>query len=92
MARDDPQINIRLTPDRHAVLEAAAYVHRKALPRVLIEELVDEAIDRYAKLDTVQKALEAQREQAAADEGKVTHLSAKRRRKAAKDAFDEPAS
>lgn len=88
MARDDPQINIRLTPDRYAILEAAAYVHRKAIPRVLVEELVDEAIDRYARLDTVQKALEARREQAAADEGKLTHLTAQRRRKAATDAPD----
>jgi len=87
MARGDPQINIRLTPDRHAILEAAAYVHRKTLARA-VEELVNEAIDRYAKLDTVQKALEAQREQTATDEGKLTHLSTKRRRKASNDAID----
>jgi uncharacterized protein (DUF1778 family) len=92
MARGDPQINIRLTPDRHAILEAAAYVHRKTLARVLVEELVDEAIDRYAKLETVQKALEAQREQTATDEGKLTQLSTKRRRKASNHATDEPDS
>lgn len=90
MARDDPQINIRLAPQRHAILEAAAYVHRKSLPRILVEELVDEAIDRYSKLETVQKALEAQREQTAVDEGKLTDLAAKRRRKAVKNAGSEP--
>jgi uncharacterized protein (DUF1778 family) len=91
MARSDPQINIRLAPDRYAILEAAAYVQGKGTPRILVEELVNEAIDRFAALETVQKALEAQREQTAADEGKLTHLAAKRRRSASKGATDEPA-
>jgi Fe2+ or Zn2+ uptake regulation protein len=80
MARGDPQTNIRLTPERYAILEAAAFVHRAGTPTKLVEQLVDEAIDRYAKLPTVQKALEAQREQGAADEGKLSHLATKRRR------------
>jgi hypothetical protein len=80
MARGDPQTNIRLSPDRYAILEAAAFVHRSGTPVKLLEQLVDEAIDRYAKLPTVQKALEAQREQAAADEGKLSHLPSRRRR------------
>lgn len=65
------------------MLEAAAFVHRAGTPTKLVQQLVDEAIDRYSKLDTVQKALQAQHEQAAAEEGKLTHLSA--RRKARKD-------
>lgn len=80
MARGDPQTNIRLGPERYAILEAAAWVHRAGTPTKLVEQLVDEAIDRYAKLPTVQKALEAQREQAAADEGKLSHLPSRRRR------------
>jgi hypothetical protein len=80
MARGDPQTNIRLSPERYAILEAAAFVHRAGAPTKLVEQLVDEAIDRYAKLPTVQKALEAQREQAAADEGKLSHLPSRRRR------------
>ncbi len=44
----------------------------------LVQELVDEAIDRYAELASVKKALEARREQVAADEGKLSHLRAKR--------------
>jgi hypothetical protein len=83
MARGDPQTNIRLSPERYAILEAAAYVHRAGSPTKLVEQLVDEAIDRYAKLPTVQKALEAQREQAAADQGKLSHLPSRKRRTAA---------
>jgi hypothetical protein len=69
MARGDLQTNIRLSPERYAILEAAAFVHRAGTPTKLVELLVDEAVDRLAKLPTVQKALEAQREQGAADEG-----------------------
>ncbi|HWH09614.1 MAG TPA: hypothetical protein VG165_00655 [Solirubrobacteraceae bacterium] len=80
MARGDPQINIRLSPDRHAILEAAAFVHRSGTPAKLLEQVVNESIDRYAKSPSVQKALEAQREQAAADQGKLSHLDSRRRR------------
>jgi hypothetical protein len=83
MARGDPQTNIRLSQERYAVLEAAAFVHRAGTATKLVEQLVNEAIDRYAKLPTVQKALEAQREQAAADEGKLSHLPATKRRTSA---------
>ncbi|MCA1706310.1 MAG: hypothetical protein LC808_24805 [Actinobacteria bacterium] len=84
MARGDTQTNIRLPPDRYAVLEAAAFVHRVGTPAKLAQQLVDDAVDRYAKLDTVNKALEARREQAATEEGKLSHLSAEPRRKASK--------
>ena len=80
MARSDPQTNVRLPPDRYTVLEAAAFVHRAGTPTKLIQHLVNEAIDNYAKQPAVQKALEARREQAVADKGKLTHLSTKRRR------------
>ena len=82
MARDDPQINVRQPPSRYAILEAAAFVHDKGTPGRLVQELVDEAIDRYAELASVKKALEARREQTAADEGKLSHLSTKRHRRA----------
>jgi hypothetical protein len=80
MPRGDPQTNLRLSPERYALLEAAAFVHRAGTPAKLVEEIVDEALDRYAKLPTVQKALEAQREQTAADEGKLSHLPSRKRR------------
>jgi len=75
VSRKDPQINIRLAPDREAILRAAAFVHGKATSSALVHELVEEAIDRYAKLPTVKTALKARAEQAATDEGKLTHLS-----------------
>ena len=76
MAREDPQINVRQPLERYAILEAAAFVHGKGTPGKLIQELVDEAVDRYAGLPSVKKALEARREQGAADEGKLSHLRA----------------
>jgi TRAP-type uncharacterized transport system substrate-binding protein len=77
MARNQPQINLRQPPDRYAILEAAAFVHDKGTPGKLVQELIDEAINRYAELASVKKALEARREQVAADEGKLSHLHAK---------------
>jgi hypothetical protein len=74
MAREHPQINVRQPPERYAVLEAAAFVHGKGSPGKLVQELVDEAIQRYETLPSVKKALEARREQAAADEGKLSQL------------------
>lgn len=79
MARDDPQINVRQPPGRYAILEAAAFVHDKGTPGRIVQELVDEAIDRYAELASVKKVLEARREQAATDEGKLSHLPLKGR-------------
>jgi hypothetical protein len=86
MARGDPQTNVRLSQERYEILEAAAFVQRAGTPTKLVEQLVNEAIDRYAKLPTVQKALEAQREQAAADEGKLSHLPSGRRRTSTRSA------
>jgi len=74
VSRKDPQINVRLTPEREAILRAAAFVHDKTAG-ALVHELVEKAIDRYAKLPTVQTAVKARAEQLAANEGKLTHLS-----------------
>jgi hypothetical protein len=80
MARDDHQTNFRLPPERYAILEAAAFVHGLGSPGKLVQQLVDEAIDRYANLRTVQKALEARGEQAAADNRKLSPLVSRRSR------------
>ena len=61
VSRKDPQINIRLAPDREAILRAAAFVHGKATSSALVHELVEEAIDRYAKLPTVRDSSESAR-------------------------------
>lgn len=74
MARKDPQINVRQRPDRYAILEAAAFVQNKGTPGKLVQELVDEAIDAYAKLDSVKRALQARYEQQATDSRKLSHL------------------
>jgi hypothetical protein len=74
VSRKDPQFNVRLAPDREVILRAAAFVHGKDTPGELARELIEEAIDRYAKLPAVKKALEARTEQTAANEGKLSHL------------------
>lgn len=79
MARHDPQINLRQAPDRYAILEAAAFVLGKGTPGKLVQELVAEAIDSYASLESVKKALEARREQVATDEGKLAHMGSSAR-------------
>lgn len=87
MPRNDPQINVRQPPDRYSILEAAAFVQDKGTPGKLVQELVDEAIDRYAELTSVKEALEARRQQQAADEAKLLHLRTKKssRKKARTD-------
>jgi hypothetical protein len=82
VSRKDPQINVRLAPDRDAIFRAGAFVHGKATTGELARELIEEAIDGYSKLPTVKKALEARAEQAAADEGKLAHLRQGRARSA----------
>jgi hypothetical protein len=74
MARKDPQLNVRLTPQRDTILRAAAFVHGAATPGELAREIIEQAIDRYAESPTVKKALEARAEQAAASEGRLSHL------------------
>ncbi len=74
MPRNDPQINVRQSPSRYAILEAAAFVESKGTPGKLVQELVDEAIDRYAELSTVKKVLEGRAEQMAKNAAKLTRL------------------
>ena len=74
MARKDPQLNVRLTPERDVIFRAAAFIHGAATPGELAREIIEEAIDRYAELPTVKKVLEARAEQVAAKEGRLRHL------------------
>lgn len=73
MARQDPQLNVRLKPSRHNVLQAAAFVCGKA-PGELARELVEDGLEEYEKRPTVRKAMAARLEQAAEDEGKLARL------------------
>jgi hypothetical protein len=82
MARADPQINVRQSQGRYEILEAAAFVENKATPSKLVQEIVDEAIDRYADLPAVKKALEARVDQAIANAGKLARLPQDRAQKA----------
>jgi hypothetical protein len=83
VTRKDPQLNVRLPPEREAILRAAAFVNGNATPVELAREILETAIEGYAQLPTVKKALEARTEQAAANEGKLTHLRQGRERSAA---------
>jgi hypothetical protein len=75
VARNDIQTNFRLPPEKIEVLEAAAYVERAGSVQKLVRQLVEDAVQYYAQLPAVNKALEAQKEQLSAREGKVAPLS-----------------
>ncbi len=72
-ARSDTQLNVRLDKPHRAVLDAAAFVHETTATRI-VQELAERAIADYEKQPTVQKALQARREQALTDQGKLTRL------------------
>lgn len=80
LARSDPQINVRLPPDRFAVLEAAAFVRGIGSPGALAQEVLLEAIERWSDSESVKKALEARLEHLAAEEGTLSHIASARRR------------
>jgi hypothetical protein len=79
-AQDHPQTNFRLHPKRYAVLEAAAFVLKAGTPRKLTEQIVNEAIDGFERLESVRMALQARRDQEDIDRGQVADLSKQRRR------------
>jgi hypothetical protein len=83
MARKDPQTNLRLPIERHRILEAAAFVEEAGTPTKLAERIIDEAIDRYARMPSVQKAIEARTQHADEASTRVTQVprEVRRRRK-----------
>ncbi|HEV3321476.1 MAG TPA: hypothetical protein VG147_04715 [Solirubrobacteraceae bacterium] len=74
MARNDPQINVRQPPEHYAILEIAALLEHKGTPGKLVQELVDEAVKRYAAMATVQKMLAVQAEHDAVKEKRLTYI------------------
>ena len=74
MARNDPQINVRQAPENYAILEIAALLEHKGTPGKLVQELVDEAVERYAAMETVQKVLAAQAEHDAVKKKRLTYI------------------
>jgi hypothetical protein len=74
MARNDPQINVRQPPEQYAILEIAALLEHKGTPGRLVQELVDEAVKRYAAMPSVRKVLTAQAEHDAVKEKRVTYI------------------
>jgi hypothetical protein len=74
MPRNDPQINVRQPPERYAILEIAALLEHKGTPGKLVQELVDDAVKRYAAMASVQKMLVVQAEHDAVKEKKLTYI------------------
>jgi uncharacterized protein (DUF1778 family) len=75
MADGGRQINFRVTPEQHAVLAAAAFVHDVSAMS-LAKEALERELAQLAKLPSVVKALEARADQVAAGSGKVSRLRA----------------
>jgi hypothetical protein len=74
MARNDPQINVRQPPEHYSILEIAALLEHKGTPGKLVQELVDEAVKRYAAMATVQKMLAVQAEHDAVKKKRLTYI------------------
>jgi 16S rRNA C1402 N4-methylase RsmH len=76
MARDDAQINVRLSDEQNEVLEAAAWV-RRASKSELAKGAVLKAIGQYRKEPEVANALKARRSADQEDTKKVTQLESR---------------
>jgi len=77
VARKDPQTNLRLSAERHRILEAAAFVEEAGTPTKLAEQIVEEAIDRYARMPSVQMAIQARTQHAEQASTRVTPVPEK---------------
>ncbi len=77
MAKEPPQVNIRLSEIDNDVLEAAAWV-RRCGKKDLVKEVLLPAIARYAKEEAVQAAMKAREIEDAAHKGKVAQISSHR--------------
>lgn len=69
-----PQINVKLDPDRHAVLVAAAYVRDLPSLKELVMPVLDELIDELEQEEAVQMALKARATQQAQEQGVLKRL------------------
>jgi len=74
MARNDPQINVRQPPEHYAILAIAALLEDKGTPGKLVQELVDEAVERYAAMPAVKKMLAAKEEHDAVKQKRLTYI------------------
>jgi hypothetical protein len=83
MARESPQVNIRLSETDNAVLEAAAWV-RRCGKKDLAKEVLLPAIARFAKEEAVQAAMKAREIEDAANKGRVAQISSRRAKKGPK--------
>lgn len=76
MARDDPQVNVRLSEDQNEVLEAAAWVRRTSKSE-LAKSAVLTAIARYRKQPEVVDAMGARSSADHSESDKVTRLDSR---------------
>lgn len=77
MARDDPQLNIRLGKEQNEVLEAAAWIKRSSR-QDLGKEVVMAMIRRFSKDPAVKAALAARAQADAEAEKKVRSIDSSR--------------
>jgi len=78
--RTDIQINLRISPERFEILEAAVFVHRLDSPSKALRALADEFIDRWSEDSSVQAALRARHEADGEQTGEVRKLPPPRKR------------
>ncbi|UUY04687.1 hypothetical protein LRS13_03925 [Svornostia abyssi] len=79
MARDDEQINIRISASRFSVLAAAAFVDGLRGPSELVRPVIEELADRLGQDEAVRLALQARSLRETEGDGTVRALPRRRR-------------
>ena len=74
MGKGDVQINLRLPAETQEKLEAIAFLEGVGTAQKLIKKLIEESVEHYLQLPTVQEALDTRARHLAADRGKVRPL------------------
>lgn len=80
MAREDNQINVRLSSERYEALESAAFVEGPGVtPGALVRAHVEAYADRVAKEPAVRAAIDARRQRAAERAAEITPIRGRNR-------------
>lgn len=74
MGNGGVQINLRLPAEVHEKLEAIAFLEGAGTIQKLLRQLIDDSVEHYLQLATVQQALATRAEHLGADRGKVRPL------------------
>jgi uncharacterized protein (DUF1778 family) len=78
-ATTKPQLNVRLARAKDDILRAAAFVHGQS-PGEFGRELLEQALEPFEAMASVQKAMAARADHAAVEQSKVSPLPTRPRK------------